>query len=34
MVIIVEITDMKGNTIGLLGMQSLSKGDYTFKIEE
>ncbi len=34
MVIIVEITDMKGNTIELLGMQSLSKGDYTFKIEE
>lgn len=32
--VIVEITDMKGNTIELLGMQSLSKGDYTFKIEE
>lgn len=32
--VIVEITDMKGNTIELLGLQSLSKGDYTFKIKE
>lgn len=32
--VIIEITDMKGNTIELLGMQSLSKGDYTFKIKE
>lgn len=32
--VIIEITDIKGNTIELLGMQSLSQGDYTFKIEE
>lgn len=32
--IIIEITDMKGNTIELLGMQSLSQGDYTFRIKE
>lgn len=32
--VIIEITDMKGNTIELLGMQSLSQGDYTFRIKE
>ncbi len=32
--VIVEITDMKRNIIELLGMQSLSKRDYTFKIKE
>lgn len=32
--VIVEITDMKGNTIELLGMQTLSYGDYVYKIKE
>lgn len=32
--IIIEITDMNGKTIELLGMQSLSQGDYTFRIKE
>jgi hypothetical protein len=32
--IIIEITDMKGNTTKLLGIQPLSQGDYTFKIKE
>lgn len=32
--IIIEITDMKGNTIELLGISTLSQGDYAFKIKE
>ena len=32
--VIVEITDMKGNTIELLGISPLSQGDYAFKIKE
>lgn len=32
--VIVEITDMKGNTIELFGMQTLSYGDYVYKIKE
>ena len=32
--IIIEITDMNGKTIELLGMSSLSQGDYAFKIKE
>ncbi len=32
--VIVEITDMNGKTIELLGMSSLSQGDYAFKIKE
>ncbi len=32
--IIIEITDMKGNTIELLGISPLSQGDYAFKIKE
>lgn len=32
--IIIEITDMKGNTTELLGIRPLSQGDYTFKIKE
>ena len=31
--IIIEITDMKGNTIELLGISPLSQGDYAFKIK-
>ena len=32
--VIVEITDMKGNSIELLGILSLSQVDYAFKIKE
>ena len=32
--IIIEITDMNGKTIELLGMSSLSQGDYAFRIKE
>ena len=32
--IIIEITDIKGNTIELLGISPLSQGDYAFKIKE
>lgn len=32
--VIVEITDMKGNSIELLGISPLSQGDYAFKIKE
>lgn len=32
--VIVEITDMKGDTIELLGISPLSQGDYAFKIKE
>lgn len=32
--IIIEITDMKGNTTELLGIQPLSQRDYAFKIKE
>ncbi len=34
MAIIVEITDMRGNTTEIFGMQTLSYGDYIFKIKE
>lgn len=32
--IIIEITDMKGKTIELLGILPLSQGDYAFKLKE
>lgn len=32
--IIIEITDMKGKTIELLGISPLSQGDYAFKLKE
>ena len=32
--IIIEITDIKGNTIELLVISPLSQGDYAFKIKE
>ena len=32
--IIIEITDMKGNTVELLGISPLSPGDYAFKLKE
>lgn len=32
--IIIEITDIKGNAIELLGISPLSQGDYAFKIKE
>lgn len=32
--IIIEMTDIKGNTTELLGIQPLYQGDYAFKIKE
>lgn len=32
--VIVEMTDMKGNTTEIFGMQTLSYGDYVYKIKE
>lgn len=32
--VIIEITDMKGNTTKIFGMRTLSRSDYTFKIKE